>query len=70
MYMLRKGRVRGEIKGNMEIAEIHNSDWITVREGEWNAEDWSTAVSLSFSFPPCPSAPPPLVLALVDLEEE
>jgi len=56
----------------MEIAEIHNSDWITVREGEWNAEDWSTAVSLSFSFPPCPTAPPlpPLVLALVDLEEE
>jgi len=52
----------------MEIAEIHNSDWITVREGEWNAEDWSTAVSLSFSFPPCPTAPP--VLALVDLEEE
>jgi len=59
MYMLRKGRVRGEIKGNMEIAEIHNSDWITVREGKWNAEDWSTAGSLSFSlFPPGPTAPP------------
>ena len=42
----------------MEIAEIHNSDWITVREGEWNAEDWSTAGSLSFSFPPWPHRAP------------
>jgi hypothetical protein len=72
MYMLRKGRVRGEIKGNMEIAGIHNSDWITVCEGKWNAEDWSTAGSPPFPFPPWPHrAPfPPLVLALVGLEEE
>jgi hypothetical protein len=55
----------------MEIAGIHNSDWITVRERGVECRGLSTAVSLSFSLSPCPTAPPsPPPLALVDLEDE
>jgi hypothetical protein len=66
--MLRKGRVKGEIKKNMEIAEIHNLDWITVHKGSGMPRTEHCCFPLLFLSPLPHRAPP--VLALVDLEEE
>ena len=52
----------------MEIAEIPNLDWITVRKGSGRPRTEYCWFPLRFLFP-CPTAPP-RVLALVDLEEE